>query len=111
MHWLFLPLAAFAAGGFLAAGRDHTPRTHTVEIRGMTFHPDTITVTRGDTIVWINQDIVPHTATALAEPKWDTGPLVRGAAGRYVARRAGTIAYLCALHPVMRAILIVKEPS
>src|SRR5204862_476961 len=39
-------------------------RTHTVEIRGMEFHPAELTVAVGDTIVWINRDIVPHTATA-----------------------------------------------
>jgi plastocyanin len=109
-RWLVLPLAALAAGGGPLLRVDPVPRVHTVEIRGMTFHPDTLTVTRGDTIVWVNRDMVPHTATAVTDPPWDTGQLAHGAAGRYVPPRAGITDYLCRFHPTMRATLIVKEP-
>lgn len=104
-RWLLLPLAAFAVGGNPAT------RSHPVEIHGMAFRPDTVIVARGDTVVWINRDIVPHTATAVAGQRWDTGQLARGAEGRYVPRRAGIVDYICTLHPTMRATLIVKEPS
>ena len=40
------------------------PKTHTVTIEGMRFQPEMLTVERGDTIVWVNKDIVPHTATS-----------------------------------------------
>lgn len=64
----------------------------------------------GDTVVWINRDIVPHTATATGKGRvgWDTGQLVQGTAGRYVAGKAGTIRYTCTLHPTMQGTLVIK---
>jgi plastocyanin len=74
----------------------------------MAFHPETLQVRRGDTVVWINRDIVPHTATAAGPPSWDTGPLPRGKSGSYVVRRQGVEPYLCKLHPTMLGKLIVR---
>lgn len=82
------------------------PRAHTVEIRGMQFHPAELTAAPGDTIVWINRDIVPHTATANA---WGTDVLSQGQSGRIVARRMGTIEYVCTLHPSMRGNLVIRD--
>ena len=85
------------------AGSGSPPRTHTVEIRGMEFHPAALTVSVGDTIVWINRDIVPHTATA---GDWDTGLLARGQSGHVVAQHTGQLRYVCSLHPTMRGTLV-----
>ena len=48
------------------------PKEHTVEIRNLVFTPNELTVTPGDTIIWINHDFVPHTVTADDE-SWDSG--------------------------------------
>ena len=98
MSWLIAVLMVAVLGGA-------APRTHTVEIRGMEFHPAELTVAPGDTIVWINQDIVPHTATAKA---WGTDVLSQGQSGRIVARRVGTIHYVCNLHPTMHGTLLIR---
>lgn len=99
MSWVIAVLMVAALGG--------TPlRTHTVEIRGMEFHPAELTVAPGDTVVWINRDIVPHTATAKA---WGTDVLSQGQSGRIVARRAGTIRYVCTLHPTMHGTLRIRS--
>jgi len=84
--------------------------THTVEIRGMEFHPAVLTVAVGDTVVWINRDIVPHTATATGTgtTKWDTGQLGQGQTGRYVVRRAGAVNYTCSFHPTMHGKVIIR---
>ena len=84
------------------------PKTHTVEIRGMEFHPAVLTAAVGDTIVWINRDIVPHTATAGGRTKWDTGQLTQGQEGRYVARHGGVARYVCTLHPTMHGKLVIR---
>jgi plastocyanin len=73
----------------------------------MAFHPEVLEVRRGDTVIWINRDIVPHTATASLEYGWNTGPLSQGDSGQYVARHAGEKSYLCTLHPTMLGKLIV----
>lgn len=88
-----------------ALGSSPRPRMHTIEIRGMEFHPAALTVTAGDTVVWINRDMVPHTATAT---DWDTGQLSQGQSGRAVARRAGRMRYICTLHPLMQGTLIIQ---
>lgn len=74
----------------------------------MAFHPESLEVGRGDTVVWVNRDIVPHTATSTRNGGWDTGPLPQGRSGQYVARRAGEERYFCRLHPVMLGKLIVR---
>ena len=78
----------------------------------MAFHPEVLEVRRGDTVVWVNRDIVPHTATATGTgggtTKWDTGQLGQGQTGRYVVRRAGVSHYACTFHPTMHGKLIVR---
>jgi len=89
----------------------HTPaRRYTVEIRELAFHPAVLEVARGDTVVWINRDIFPHTASSTGEAgsEWDTGTLSQGQEGHYVATRAGDWAYICKLHPVMRGRVVVR---
>ena len=48
--------------GGIATGEPPDPRTHTVTIDGFRFQPERLTVARGDRIVWVNKDVVPHTA-------------------------------------------------
>src|SRR5919204_3619576 len=98
---ILLPLAAFAAGGGIETAGRSQARTHTIEIRGLQFHPAVLTVARGDTVVWINRDIVPHTATRSSKGpiRWDTGSLSSGASGRYIPERAGVARYTCTFHP------------
>jgi plastocyanin len=110
-----LPVAALAAVGVLVFTGASSPRPsepvphrHVVEIRGMAFHPAVLEVRRGDTIVWVNRDIVPHTATAARKPGWNTGPLLQGKSGRYVANRRGEDSYACELHPTMLGTLVVR---
>lgn len=89
-----------------ACGRGDAPRAHAVAIRGFVYAPDTLVAAPGDTVVWANADVVPHTATAAG--RWDTGQIGAGASGRTVAGAAGTYAYVCAYHPTMRGTLIVR---
>lgn len=84
------------------------PTKHVVEIRGMGFHPAVVTGAVGDTIEWINRDIVPHTATATGRTKWDTGQLSQGQTGRFITRARGNARYVCTLHPTMHGKIIVQ---
>jgi plastocyanin len=110
------PLAALAAvGGLVFTGAAISPRPtnpvahrRVVEIRGMAFHPAVLEVRPGDTVVWVNRDIVPHTATATRKPGWNTGPLLQGKSGRYVVSQRGADPYVCELHPTMLGKLVVR---
>jgi plastocyanin len=94
---------ALAAGCGAGPGR---PAAHPAEIRAFRYAPDTITAAPGDTVVWTNRDVVPHTATAPGA--WDTGEIGANGSGRMVAPAPGTYAYTCAYHPGMRAVLVVR---
>jgi len=107
--------AALAPGVLVLLGvgaqrrpHDSAPRRHLVEIHGMAFHPAVLKVARGDTVIWVNRDIVPHTATGSGKPAWSTGSLAQEESGQYVPRHAGTTAYFCELHPVMQGKLIIR---
>ena len=40
------------------------PVTHTVTIDATRYQPARLVVHAGDTVVWVNKDVIPHTATA-----------------------------------------------
>jgi plastocyanin len=98
---------AVLALGLAAACARPVPRSHTVEIRGFAYLPATLEVAVGDTVVWVNRDVVPHTATG-AEGGWDSGDLAAGQSWRLVAGQQGSQPYYCALHPIMRGMLVVR---
>jgi plastocyanin len=79
---------------------------HTVVIEGMQFVPATLTVKRGDTVVWVNKDLVPHTATSAGS--FDSRTIAANASWSHAARKAGRFDYLCTLHPMMKATLVVE---
>ena len=83
-------------------------KTWTVKIAGMRFDPATVTVARGDTVVWVNEDLVPHSATSAVAGRFDSHAIAPGASWRYEAATPGRYPYACTFHPTMQATLIVK---
>jgi len=82
------------------------PQTHTIVIEGMQFKPAALTVRRGDRVVWRNQDLVPHTATAAQV--FDSRTIEPGASWTYTAGKAGSLGYVCTFHPGMKGTLTVE---
>lgn len=82
-------------------------RANTVAIKGFAFRPSTLRVRAGTTVSWQNSDSAPHNVTASGG---GFSSKTLGASGAYSRRfaRPGTYAYLCALHPQMRASVIVR---
>jgi plastocyanin len=91
----------------VAVGDERTPTTHTVTIESMRFRPDVLTVALGDTIVWVNRDLVPHTATS-KDGGFDSKEIQADGSWRYTIRTAGDFAYVCTFHPTMTATLRVE---
>ena len=92
--------------GLAAPDRAET-RTHTVTIESMRFQPETITVAPGDTIIWVNKDLVPHTATSEAG-RFDSKEIQAEKSWRYTVQKKGDYAYVCTFHPTMKGMLSVK---
>lgn len=86
---------------------DDKPKVHTVLIEGMRFQPEGLTVAAGDTVVWINRDMVPHTATS-SSGHFDSGELSPGKSWTHIVHDTGEFAYTCTYHPLMKAILRVR---
>jgi plastocyanin len=91
----------------LAAVERTKPKIHTVTMEYMRFEPETLTVARGDTVVWINKDLVPHTATSKAGG-FDSQVVAAEKSWRVTVRKKGTFAYVCTLHPTMKGTLRVR---
>ncbi|MBV9212281.1 MAG: cupredoxin domain-containing protein [Actinobacteria bacterium] len=89
----------------------HTPATggasEVVRIASFRFMPANLTVRRGATITWANDDSADHTATADGGA-FDTGNVRRGRRVSIRLNRAGTFQYHCDFHPFMRAVVVVK---
>jgi len=107
-----LGFAAACAAVALAASVPHdeaaaaASATHEIVIQGLLYVPQTLTVKRGDVVVWVNKDPFPHTATSTGA--FDSTSIAAGATWRFKATRSGSFAYLCTLHPTMKGTLRVE---
>jgi plastocyanin len=111
---LLAAAAAPTAATIHQAGRRHkasqsagSPTVHTVIIDATRFQPATITIKAGDSIVWINKDMFPHTATSQAGG-FDSGVLLAGKSWTHTFTKKGEVAYTCTLHPTMKGSVQVK---
>jgi plastocyanin len=98
-------LAAALAG---CAGAAPRPVRHEIQITAFVYQPGSEPVHPGDTLVFINHDAVPHTATA-ADKRWDSGNIPAGETRVVVVPAAGIEGYRCLYHPNMSAALAKAE--
>lgn len=88
--------AAAPAGGGSAGG--------TVKMAGLAFAPATLTVARGSTVVFDNDDTAPHTVTARSGGV-DSGVLDPGR--QFSTTVTDGFDYFCSIHPSMTAKIAV----
>ena len=74
------------------------------------FEPAKAKVVAGTTIVWTNNDDIPHSVTA-DDKRFDSGVVAPGQSFRWTADGSGAVAYHCIFHPSMTAVLNVKPTS
>jgi len=72
----------------------------------MQFQPASLTVQKGDTVVWVNHDIVAHDVTEEKSKRWSSGPLAPGASWSMVVTESAD--YYCSIHVVMKGKLVVE---
>jgi plastocyanin len=87
------------------------PKKTTITISGMAYSPSPVTVRAGETVEWVNKDVVDHTATeknaAKTEALWDVS-IAPGKSATVVMKTRGSFDYFCRYHPNMVARLTVK---
>lgn len=86
-----------------------TPPTasRTVVMKDISFKPDRITVKTGTTIIWRNQDDVPHDVVATSGANFKSDLFGKGGDFQYTPQKPGTINYVCTVHPGMEASIKV----
>jgi len=125
IHWaiLIVVLVAFiAVCGCTGYGPSSTtpattqtqvPGTMTVNIQNFAFNPASITVPKGTTVTWVNQDSANHEIVNDAQGSIAQGALFtsnslpKGASYSFKFDNTGTYPYLCSIHPSMKATVIV----
>lgn len=80
---------------------------HTVSIENMKFSPAEVSVDKGDTILWVNKDLVPHTVTA-ENGSFDSKSIEPDKTWKIASVKKGKIVYKCSFHPMMKAAFISK---
>ncbi len=99
--------AALVAGALslVPAGPVVAGEVIVVKITNVAFSPATVRGKVGDTIEWINEDFIDHTATAKDE-SFDIA-LAVGKSARLELTHSGAIAYFCRIHPNMTGTINV----
>ena len=85
-------------------------KTVQVAMKVLEFTPDAVGAKVGQTVVWSNDDSSPHNVTYVSGPRFtSSGRLEPGARFSLKLTSAGTIHYVCTLHPWMKATLVVSR--
>jgi len=79
-----------------------------VHIDNFTFTPQEITITRGTTLTWINEDDIPHAIVA-SNKAFRSKAMDTEQNFSFTFSEPGTYEYFCSLHPHMQGKVIVKE--
>jgi plastocyanin len=81
----------------------------TVQIDNFNFKPKELTIPVGGTVTWVNNDDVPHTATAKGDtPLFDSKALDTDDKYSFTFTQTGTYSYYCKVHPHMTGTITVK---
>jgi plastocyanin len=83
------------------------PRSYTVQIKQMQFQPAELTVHAGDTVVFVNHDMVAHDVTEETRKAWASGPMPTGASWKMVATDDAD--YYCSIHAVMKGKILLAK--
>ena len=100
-------IASTAASLLLSTPAAAAPQTHVIVMDKMKFGSVPANIRRGDTILWVNRDMVRHSATAANRSfEVDLPPKTQK---RMTVRASGEIPFMCKYHPGMRGVLKVAR--
>lgn len=78
----------------------------TVVIKQMQFNPAELNVKKGDTIIWINNDLVSHDVTSETPKKLYSDTLEVSKSWKWAV--TDSVAYFCSIHPTMKGKILIK---
>jgi plastocyanin len=80
-----------------------------VTMQNIAFSPKTITVKVGQKITWTNEDSVPHNVLSKSGEKISSPTFTKGGTFSFTPTKAGTISYVCTIHPGMEGTIVVQK--
>lgn len=78
----------------------------TVVMENAAYNPQSITISKGTTVMWINQDSFAHTVTMRGV--FESGTIPPHGTFTFTFNQPGTYDYFCTLHPSMLGTIIVQ---
>ena len=94
-----------------AGGEDVAGMTE-VGMKGIKFDPAEVTVKAGGTVMWTNNESIPHDVTKEDGPGPDfssgNGNMKEGDTYKQTFKEAGEISYVCTVHPNMKGNVTVE---
>ena len=93
----------------LASSADSIPASinHRVIISGFEFIPSQLKVSLGDTVTWVNKDIVPHNIAINTQQKALSPELEKDET--FVFKVTNNLSYICGFHPSMKGKIIIDR--
>jgi plastocyanin len=88
------------------SGSGGNPSPGTVNMTYTSFTPSNLSVAKGSTVTWMNQDGITHTTTSDAGD-WDLS-VPSGASKTVTFNTAGTFKYHCSIHSYMTGTIVVQ---
>ena len=99
-----------SAANSTASGASQSPAAGTINIRDMMFTPSQITIQKGGTVTWTNNDTTTHTViddlAGVGGP--NSGDIAPGSNYSFTFLKTGSFQYHCSIHPSMRGTIVVK---
>lgn len=88
---------------------DQNEQTSSVAIENFAFSPNALTVKKGTTVTWTNQDTAEHNVFSEDDggPKGDL--LSKGESFSFTFNKVGTFNYICQPHPHMKGTVTVTD--
>jgi plastocyanin len=79
-----------------------------IKMQNIAFDPKSTTVKVGQKITWTNDDSTDHNVTADSGADFKSKDFGKGGTFSFTPDKAGTIKYVCTLHPGMTATITVQ---
>jgi plastocyanin len=79
----------------------------TIKMQNIAFDPKSVTVKVGQKVTWTNEDTVDHNVTSQSGETIKSDNFGKGGTFSFTPKTAGTIKYVCTIHPGMTATLTV----
>jgi plastocyanin len=95
-------------GGANAPAPSASGGSASVTMKGIKFNPSSVTVKKGKTVTWTNDDSVGHDVTGDGFKSGSAGGIAQGQTFKHTFAKTGTFKYVCTVHPGMEGKIVVK---